>query len=147
MFLVETHLEVTDQVEAGGYSLAFRHDNIKDSRGFLVAFKDITKNIAIQIASSNEVRQMLWVKIDNAKNKKLRMGTIYGPQEPRTPNTELKKLHKNLETNVREWNKAKGKLLLISDFNCKVGEQIQRNISTITKGGHLIMTLMEQNKL
>ena len=72
---------------------------------------------------------------------------MYAPQESRTPNTELKKLYKNLETNVRESNTANEKLLLIGDFNCKVREQIQGNSSTITKGGHLLTMLMEQNKL
>ena len=137
MCLVETNLEATDQVEVGGYSLVFRNDNTKDSGGILVAFNDTIKNIAIQIESSNGVGQTSWVRIDNGKNK-VKMGTIYAPQESRTPNTELKKLCKNLKTNVRESNKSTEKLpkklLLIGDFNRKVGEQIQGNSSTITKG-------------
>ena len=44
--------------------------------------------------------------------------------------------------------KEKGqKLLLLGDFNCKVGEVINGNKPIVTKGGKLLLKLVERNKL
>ena len=100
----------------------------------MVTVKDKLKNLAVKLGETKELGETLWIRIDNGKEK-IRIGTIYAPQEPRTRLTELKKLCKVIETHINESQKVKEKLVLVGNFNCKVGKPIEGNSETVTKGG------------
>ena len=125
--LVETHLGEAKRVQLEGFNSIFRSDKLSDSGRIMVAVKDKLKNIAIQLGETKEVGQTPWIRIDNGKEK-IRIGTIYAPQESRTRLTELKKLHTVIETHINESRKAKEKLVLVGDFNCRVGKLIELNL-------------------
>ena len=72
-----------------------------ESGGIMVAVKDKLKNIVIQLGETKEVGQTLWIRLDNGKEK-IRIGTVYAPQESRTRLTEHKKLYKAIETHIIE---------------------------------------------
>ena len=91
----------------------------------MVAVKDKLKNIVIQLGKTKEVGQTLWIRLDNGKEK-ITIGTVFAPQESRTRLTELKKFYKVIETHINESQKAKEKLVLVGDFNCKVGKLFNR---------------------
>ena len=135
--LVETHLDEAERVQLEGFNLIFRIDKSSDSGEIMVAVKDKLKNIAIQLGETKEVGQTLWIRLDNGKEK-IRIVTVYAPQESRTRLTELKKLYKVVESHINESKKAKEKLVLVGDFNCKVGKLIEGNSETVTKGGRLL---------
>ena len=73
----------------------------------MVAVKDKLKNIAVLLGETKEVGQTLWIRSDNGKEK-IRIGTVYAPQESRTRRIELKKnLYKVIETHLNESQKVK----------------------------------------
>ena len=144
--LVETHLDEAERVQLEGFNLIFRSDKSSDSRGIMVAVKDKLKDIAIQLGETKEVGQTLWIRLDNGKEK-IRIGTVYAPQESRTRLTELKKLYKVVESHINESKKVKEKLVLVGDFNCKVGKLIEANSETVTKGGRLLQKLVSKHNL
>ena len=118
--LVETHLDEAERVQLEGFKSIFRSDKSSESGGIMVTVKDKPKNIVIQLGETKEVGQTLWIRLDNGKEK-IRIGTVYAPQESRSRLTELKKLYKVIETHMNESQKVKEKLVLVGDFNCKVG--------------------------
>ena len=142
--LVETHLDEAERVQLEGFNLIFRSD--KSNIGIMVAVKDKLKNIAIQLGETKEVGQTLWIRLDNRKEK-IRIGTVYALQESRTRLTELKKLYKVVESHINESKKVKEKLVLVGDFNCKVGKLIEGNSETVTKGGRLLQKLVNKHNL
>ena len=77
----------------------------------------------------------------------LRIGPIYAPQESRTPNQDLKKLYKAIENNISEASQRNEKLVLLREFSCKVGNCIQGNTETKTKGGRLLLKMVEKHNL
>ena len=67
------------------------------------------------------------------------MGVIYGPQENVTPNSELKKLYEIISDQVHIRKQKNQQMIVLGDFNAKIGNYIKNNKETITKGGrHLI---------
>ena len=46
-----------------------------------------------------------------------------------------------------ESQKVKEKLVLVGDFNCKVGKLIEGNSETVTKGGRLLQKLVNKHNL
>ena len=117
--LVETHLDKCDTVEIQGSHFEKTKAVIAGGGGGggLTACEDRIKNITIQVHESNEVKQILFVKIDNDKTK-LRVEVIYAPQEIRTLDKKTAQSH--LEDQVKEVEKKSEKLILVSDFNCKI---------------------------
>ena len=67
------------------------------------------------------------------------------PSIKRTPNQDLKKLYKAIENNISEASQRNEKLVLIGDFNCKVGNCFQGNTETKTKGGRLLLKMVEKH--
>ena len=144
--LVETQLDEAERVQLEGLNSVFRSDKSSDSGGIMVAVKDKLKNIAIQLGETKDVGQTLWVRLDNRKEK-IGIGTVYAPQESRTRLTELEKLFQVIETYINESQKVKEKLVLVGDFNCKVGKLIEGNSETVTKGGRLLQKLANKHNL
>ena len=83
--LVETHLAKEDTISIEGYDLIFRNDSTSDSGGILIACENRLRSITVQVDEYSEVGQTLFIKLDN-RRVQLRIGTIYAPQESRTPN-------------------------------------------------------------
>ena len=76
----------------------------------------------------------MWVQIDNQKIS-INIGVIYAPQENVTPVRELEKLYESLTKEIQEAREHKQQVIVLGDFNAKVGAAIQGNKETITKGG------------
>ena len=67
------------------------------------------------------------------------MGAICGPQENVISNRELEKLYENISDQVAIGQENKQQIIILGDFNAKIGNYIKNNKETITKGGrHLI---------
>ena len=114
--LVETHLAKEDTISIEGYDLIFINDSTSDSGGILIACENILRSITVQVDEYSEVGQTLFIKLDN-RRVQLRIGTVYAPQESRTPNQDLKKLYKAIENNISEGSQRNEKLVLIGDFD------------------------------
>ena len=144
--LVETHLAKEDTISIEGYDLIFRNDSTSDSGSILIACENRLRSITVQVDEYSEVGQTLFIKLDN-RRVQLRIGAIYAPQESRTLNQDLKKLYTAIEDNISEASQRNEKLVLIGDFNCKVGNCIQGNTETKTKGGRVLLKMVEKHNL
>ena len=76
--LVETRLDKAERVQLEGFNSIFRSDKSNDSGGIMVVVKDKLKNIAILLGETKKVGQILWIRLDNGKEK-IRIGTVYAP--------------------------------------------------------------------
>ena len=54
-----------------------------------------------------------------------RVGVIYAPQESRTKMDELKMMYQQVNEQIEEGKTNQQQIIVIGDFNCKVGEEIE----------------------
>merc|ERR1712096_332518 len=145
--LTDTHLLGTDGCKIDGYEKIFRNDrDNKGGGGLLIAISDDIKNISTIVEKKSENGECLWVVIDNNKVK-IRLGLIYAPQESRTTKEKLKLMYDDIKDQVMQADEKQQKTLLLGDFNCKIGEEIQGNRTDVTKGGKLLLKMAERNRL
>ena len=55
------------------------------------------------------------------------MGVTYNPPESKTTKEDLNKLYQNIEKQIQATIHSKQKLLIVGDFNCKIGTIIDGN--------------------
>ena len=123
--LVETLLCENDAIELKNYEI-IRNDREAGGGGVLIAIKKEMKSIVIEDGTCKETTDTLWISIYN-KKEDIRLGVIYNPQESKTTKEDLNKLYKNIEKQVQATIHSKQKLLILGDFNCKIGTIIDGN--------------------
>ena len=144
--LVETKLNESDIIDWKDYVIK-RVDRDEEGGGVLIAYKKSLTNIMITIKEyKNHDCEMLWMKLDNGENK-IRIGVIYMPQESRTLLKELKVVYQVIEEQINLAKEKGEKILLMGDFNCKIGTVIQGNKEDVTKGGRLLLKLTARHNL
>ena len=142
--ITETHLLKTEKVEIEGYKV-YRNDRDNYGGGLLVGVKDPLGNICTIVKKSSQ-NEALWIVIDNTKVK-LRIGIIYAPQESRTSKDDLKEMYSDINEQILVAKEKQQSLLLLGDFNCKIGDEIKGNKPEVTKGGKLLLKMVKTNKL
>ena len=143
--LVETLLCENDAIELKNYEI-IRNDREAGGGGVLIAIKKEMKSIVIEDGTCKETTDTLWIRIYN-KKEDIRLGVIYNPQESKTTKEDLNKLYKNIEKQVQATIHSKQKLLIVGDFNCKIGTIIDGNKEEVTVGGKILRKMMTENKL
>ena len=83
----------------------------------------------------------MWMVIDNGKVK-IRLGTVYAPQESRTKKAEYKKLYQRIEEQLELAREKGQKVMVIGDFNGKIGDWITGNKPEVSKSGKLLQKLI-----
>ena len=78
----------------------------------------------------------------NNSHIKIRMGVAYMPQESRATVQELAECYKKIENDIEKANQDKQHILVVGDFNCKIGNKINGN--TITMGGRMLIELVKK---
>ena len=144
--LVETHMQVEEQIKIPGYETIYRNDKTYNSGGIIIAVHDTVKTISMEVRQESEVGQMLWVMLNN-QQKKIKVGIIYAPQEGVTPNKELKKLYTSITEEIIRAKEEDQQTIIIGDFNAKIGDRIQGNTATITKGGRQLMKMVDKYEM
>ena len=130
--IVETHVQKEEEIQIPGYSLVYRNDRSANSGGILIGVRDNIKNISLELTQENKVGQSLWILLTNTK-KKTKIGVIFAPQENVTSNNELKLMYENIREQIKIGKEEKQQILIIEDFNAKIGEAIG-NKTQVTKG-------------
>ena len=102
-------------------------------------------NVTIEVNREKQLEESIWVVIGS--KKKIRLGLIYAPQESRTKKEDLKKMYKRMKEEIKEAKEKNQKVIIMGDLNCKVGKKIEGNIEEITKGGRMLLDLLENEKL
>ena len=93
--------------------------------------------------SGNSIEQALWIQLDNQKIS-IKLGVIYAPKENVTPVRELKKIYESITKKIQEVREHKQQVIVLGDFNVKVGTTIQGSKETITKGGRLLLKMIQK---
>ena len=131
--LVETHMQKEEEIQIPGYSLVYCKDRSENKGGILIEVGDNIINISLELTQENKVGQSLWVLVTNTK-KKIKAGVIYSPQENVTPNNKLKIAYEDIREQIKIGKEEKQKILIIGDFNAKIGAAIEGNKAQVTKG-------------
>ena len=102
--------------------------------------------VTTKLSERNDVGQALWTLIDNSKYR-MRIGLIYAPQENKTLNKDLQKIYQEIEEQAKAATENNEMLMVMDDFNCKVGEVIPGNSGTVNKGGRLLTQMTGKNNM
>ena len=144
--LVETHLATKEKIEIEGYTI-IHHNRDADGGGIVFAIRDELGKICLDITRKSEIGEMLWIRISNERIK-IRVGIVYAPQESRTLKSKLEVMYRDIKKQVQTSIDGKEHLLLLGDFNCKIGKHIKANPSCeISKGGRLLLDMLKEKEL
>ena len=141
----ETRLNKGDPLEIEGYEVK-RRDRTGDGGGVLIAYKREIENIVRVVREEHGKFEMIWVKLDNTVTK-VRIGVVYMPQENETTVDELQDIYRMIEEEIETAITQGEKIMLMGDFNCKVGAVIPNNNEKITKGGRILLKMIEKYNL
>lgn len=136
--LVETHLE-NEPIELEGYEL-YRNDRNNEGGGVLIGVSRQLENITVAVEKKKEIEESLWIVLDNTKIK-LRIGVIYTPQESRTVKEQYKQMYESINEQILLAKEKEQNLVLLGDFNCKIGEEIKGNKKEVSKSGKNFMKM------
>ena len=144
--LVETMLNEKEKINLQGY-FTIRNDRDENGGGILFALKTKYENIVTEVCRSNkhDKEESLWIIIGS--KTKIRTGIVYMPQENKTKKAELTAIYNRIHFQVEESKQREQKLLLMGDFNCKIGKVIKGNTSRISKGGKILLNLCKKSHL
>ena len=143
--LAETHLENQEKIEITGYKL-YRLDETSYSGGIIIGVQNTIKTVVVELKDYSEIGWIKWILINNGRIA-LRLGVVYAPQENVTPVKELKRMYKEIEENAEIAQRERQMIVVVGDFNCKIGKHIKGNKETVTKGGRLLLKMVRKNNL
>ena len=146
--LTETKLKDGDSVAFEDYVVkrADRAKNRKGGGGVLFAYHRTFSYMMKVVNEEREKVEMLWIRLDN-NVVKARIGVVYMPQESETTVKELKEIYDMIEEEVAVAAKHGERLILMGDFNCKVGNIIQGNDDIVSKGGKILLKMVNKYNL
>ena len=140
--LAETHLKKADGLVLDGYEI-FRNDREdKDGGSLLLAVKRELSSITIEVGKEKVNGETLWILINNKHRQwgtAIRVGLIYAPQESRTKLEVYKEMYKGIEEQVQHGEEKGQKIVIVGDFNCKIGKEIQGNKEEVTKSAQIFV--------
>ena len=125
--LVETHLQKEEEIRISRYSQILCNDRSGKKH----------KNSYNRGCSGKGNWQSLWILLDSNRSK-IRIGVIYSPQENVTSSTELKIMYNDISKEISISQKERQQVLILGDFNAKVGAYIEGSKPTVTKRGRTI---------
>ena len=92
------------------------------------------------------MKKSLWIGIDN-KQVAIRLGVIYTPQESRTSKEQYKEMYEHIDEQIMMAKQKNQKLLMMGDFNCKIGTVIHGNSTEVSLSGKMFKKMIARNKL
>ena len=112
----------------------------------MIAIQERLVNITTIVEKNKDAEESIWVVIDNSRTA-IRIGLIYAPQESRTSKEEYERMYENISKQITMAKEKEQKILLMGDFNCRVGERIVGNGKEISKAGKTFLRMIKNNKL
>ena len=138
-------MEKDENITIDGYEI-FENNNKKGKGGIVIGVKNEIKHLTIEIEKQIEEYESLWILISN-KVTKIRIGCIYAPQESRAKKSEFQKMYKHIKEHVTQADKKDEKILIVGDFNGKIGTDIHENREEVTKSGKMLKQLVLEQGL
>ena len=143
--LVETKLEKGDDLDIEGYK-SYPMNRDMHGGGIMILVKEKLEHISTVVEESTEVGEIMWLTLSNGRTN-IRLGLIYAPQEKETTVPELKIMHKNITKHLKLARENNQSVLMMGDFNCKIGQTIKSNSENISKGGRLLLETVRKQGL
>ena len=100
-------------------------------------------HITTEVKKTNDYLESIWVVINN-KRIKIRIGVVYFPQEK---DQKHKEIYKILKQQIKDSREQEESIIIVGDFNCKVGEVIDGNYKKVSKGGKKLLETIEKEGL
>ena len=97
----------------------------------------------MEVQRTSEFLESIWIQINNNKVK-LRIGVVYFPQEQ---DQNLKEIYKIIKEQVQESGKNNESIMIVGDFNSKIGKDIEGNHDVVTRGGRKLRKFVEKQGL
>ena len=145
MGLSETKLKAGDLYQIDGYKIK-RVDREKEGGGVLFAYKKEFENMVTVVMEEKEEVEMLWIKLNNGVVV-VRFGIVYMPQEDAKTVKEQQKIFGLMKEQIEAAIRLNEIVVLMGDFNCKVGKTIPSNTDKVTKGGKILKKMLEKYNL
>ena len=124
----------------------FTNSRNKDGGGVLIGVQEELGRVAVDIKQENELFEAQWIKIDN-RRMKIRIGVIYTPQENKCKQQEIEKIYRKIANEIRKAEVNGEKILIMGDFNCKIGKVIPSNQEKVSKAGKVLNKMCEDMDL
>ena len=140
--ITETWMDEAYKLELEGYVI-YRNDRNEDGGGVMLAIRKEIKNITVEVKRTKESVESLWILINNTKIK-IRIGVMYLPQEA---DQNLKEIHRIIKEQARECGEKSQSLIIVGDFNCRIGSKIPGNAPKVSKGGKKLLKTVEKEGL
>lgn len=140
--LVETHLSGEDRINIDGYEVV-RKDRKRDGGGILIAVKSKYKNVMLEVINKDDVEESLWIVL--GQKTRYKIGVVYAAKGDKEKKKEIKDMYKLINEEIKQGQMKKQKMVIMGDFNCKVG--IGGKDQHISKGGKILCEMMEENDL
>ena len=142
--ITEAWIDKDYDLEIDGYAKPiFRNNRNKDGGGIVLAVREELKNITVEVKQTKEYVESLWIVINNNRVK-LRIGVVYFPQEQEQ---KLEEIYGVLSEQVQESGKRDESIMIMGDFNCRVGKEIEGNGQKVSRGGRKLIKFVEKEGL
>ena len=138
--VVESLLQGNETVEITGYEV-ITVNRQHQGGGIVVAVKKELANITAVVDETMENEEMIWLVMDNGKAK-VRIGIVYAPQESRTKVKEMRKIYKKIQMQIEEGLTKNQQIMVVGDFNCKVGNVVEGNKTEISSAGKMLLEMI-----
>ena len=106
----------------------------------MLAVRKVLKKVTVEVEKTKDKLESLWILINNDRVK-IRIGIVYFPQER---DQDLKEIYKVIKQQIRESGNNRESLIMVGDFNCKVGDVIKGNIGKSSTAGKKLLELVEE---
>ena len=131
--LTETHMGQEETIEITGYKV-FTNNRNRGGGGVLIGVKEELGSVTVEVKSEKATHESIWIKIDNGRVR-IRMGVVYMPQESKCKVEEIEEIYKSVKEEVRKAEAGRERVMLVGDFNCKIGNLIPGNTNEVAKAG------------
>ena len=114
----------------------------------MVLYDEKIKNMVTVVNETDEKDgfESIWVLVNNNRVA-IKVGVVYMPQENESTIKKLKEIYKQIENEVEKSVKNKESIMIMGDFNCKIGIMENGNGGEVSKGGNILLKLVKKYEL
>ena len=140
--ITETWTDEDCEVEIEGY-VPFPNSRNQDGGGVVILVRRELKYITTEVKKTKEHLESIWVVINNNRIK-IRIGVVYFPQEK---DQNQKEIYDIIKQQIHESRERDESIMIVGDFNSRVGEAIEGNNKKVSKGGKKLLKIIEKEGL
>ena len=106
----------------------------------MLAVKENIKTVTLEVTQETKIGQSLWILKDISRSK-IRIRVSYDQRENVTSNNKLKIMYDDISKQIAIAQQVRQQVLILGDFNVKIGTYIEGNKPTVTKGRRQLMKI------